>query len=95
VWGLSPGALPGISVHDFRFRSEAAPLVRDGAYAVLGQAGGTLYIQPCGGRHPIVGVEESPIIGSVLKPEGPISAPSLWDVVTRGATVSIGYRPPC
>lgn len=82
----------GDQVYEYRFAPSSG--MSDGTYALVGQSDGVLYLDPCQ-RRGIEGVSQLSIVE--FKPasahRGALN--NLYEILFRGGSLQIGYRPQC
>jgi hypothetical protein len=87
------GVAVGEQVNSYRFASTAA--LTDGNYALVGESDGFVYLESCE-RRGIVGVSQQDIVEfSAVKTSNAWPSDSLYEIIFRGTSPKIGYRPEC
>jgi hypothetical protein len=87
------GAAPNAAPATYHFKDETHAVIADGKYDQLGDANGYVALLNCNTRNVAI-VKEEEIIALVPEHASPHDlGPSLFDVVVRHRSISLGYQP--
>jgi hypothetical protein len=90
------GILPGVSTGSYQFNSQVALSIRPGQYISLGQANNMAYLQSCDpSKREVVRIHEDDILVTTFDSSTSKLPPSLWQVIVRHQSTSLGFQPRC
>jgi hypothetical protein len=90
------GIVPGVSTGTYQFSSQLAPGITAGRYTSFGQAGTMAYLQSCDpSEREVVRIHEDDILVTTFDSTTFKLPPSLWQVIVRHQSTSLGFQPRC